>query len=565
MSNKEIIRALRLTASLLEMDDANPFKIRAYTGAVFQLEKTEAPVAGLPKADLLALGFTDSMAEKLIALAQTGSLPELDQLRAQIPPGVVDVLGVKGLGAKKVKTLWQDLGIESLHQLREACQSGQVAQLKGFGEKTQAAILQELDFKEANADKLLFAEAEPLALALEQAVANSGLVRQVALSGQMRQAAEVVDTVQLVAQVDQAGPTAPLRRFLDQWPGLRPTEADSSPFAWRGHLVDEKGQPGLKVEVRLTDEATYAGTWLLTSAAPAHVARAGLAQPARTGQHLTEAAIYQAAGLPWVPPELREGGFEIELAQQQKLPTLLEMSDLRGILHNHSTYSDGKHTLAEMAQACRDLGYEYLGISDHSQSAFYANGLTADRVKRQHEEIAALNAQLAPFRIFKGIEADILNDGALDYPDEVLASFDFIVASIHSNLRMDREKATQRLLRAVANPYTTILGHPTGRLLLRREGYPIDHEAILQACAQHGVVVEINANPWRLDLDWRWVRRAIELGVRLSINPDAHEREGYADMRYGVLVARKGGAERAHVLNALPQAQIAEFFRAKRP
>ncbi|HCB46883.1 MAG TPA: DNA polymerase/3'-5' exonuclease PolX, partial [Algoriphagus sp.] len=255
---------------------------------------------------------------------------------------------------------------------------------------------------------------------------------------------------------------------------------------------------------------------------------------------------------------------EVSLAKEQKIPTLLEEKDLKGILHNHSTYSDGKHSLRQMAEYCKELGYEYLGISDHSRTASYAGGLEIEKVQKQHEEIDQLNKELAPFKIFKGIESDILGDGSLDYPEDVLKSFDFIVSSVHSILNMDIKRATKRLLTAIENPYTTILGHPTGRLLLRREGYPIDHKTIIDACAKNKVVIEINANPWRLDLDWRWVRYAMDQGVMLSINPDAHEMDGYADMKYGVLVGRKGGLTKEMTLNALSLKEIQEYFDHKK-
>ena len=266
---------------------------------------------------------------------------------------------------------------------------------------------------------------------------------------------------------------------------------------------------------------------------------------------------------------MTEQGVEIAqisffLARENKIPVLLQDADLKGILHNHSTYSDGKHSLRQMAEHCKALGFEYLGISDHSRTASYAGGLEIEKVLKQHQEIDELNQELAPFRIFKGIESDILGDGSLDYPEEILASFDFIVSSVHSILNMDQKRATERLIRAISNPYTTILGHPTGRLLLRREGYPIDHKAVIDACAAHGVVIEINANPWRLDLDWRWVRYAMEQGVKLAINPDAHEMDGYEDMKYGVLVGRKGGLTKEMTLNALSGDEIASYFASRK-
>jgi DNA polymerase (family 10) len=262
---------------------------------------------------------------------------------------------------------------------------------------------------------------------------------------------------------------------------------------------------------------------------------------------------------------MREGLNEIEKASRQSIRyPLIETADLKGILHNHSTYSDGIHSLEEMAKACRDLGYEYLGICDHSKSAQYAGGLSIEKVIEQQEDILRLNTSMAPFKIFSGIESDILADGSLDYPDEILQRFDFIVASVHSGLRMDKEKATARLLKAIENPYTTILGHPTGRLLLSREGYPLDFEKILHSCAEHGVVVELNAHPYRLDLDWRWIDYAVSLGLQISINPDAHSTEGYADMYYGVCVARKGGLTPTNTFNTKNLTEITEWFKKRK-
>ncbi|HEX8350545.1 MAG TPA: PHP domain-containing protein, partial [Hymenobacter sp.] len=354
--------------------------------------------------------------------------------------------------------------------------------------------------------------------------------------------------------------------LLSSLEGLEADPARSGPFAWRGTATAS----GVKVEVYLVAKDDYTNQLFLLTGTEAHLTEPlPGAQPGQPGslrqllkreRFYQETAIYEKAGLQYVEPELREGLGEISLAKEHKIPRLLEDSDLRGSLHNHSTYSDGSHTLRQMAEWLRDNGYEYLGICDHSQAAHYANGLYPERVRQQQREIDQLNEELAPFRIFKGIESDILGDGALDYSPEVLASFDFIVASVHSNLKMDEQRATSRLLRAIENPYTTMLGHPTGRLLLRREGYPINYKAVIDACAKHNVIIEINANPWRLDLDWRWVRYALDQGVKLSINPDAHHTNGYADMRYGVMMGRKGGLTKEMTFNALSGEEMAAYF-----
>jgi DNA polymerase (family 10) len=352
--------------------------------------------------------------------------------------------------------------------------------------------------------------------------------------------------------------------------GVTPEPQRSGPFAWRGAATNS----GVKVEILFVSPADFTNQLFLNSAAEAHLSEpfadaqpgkpATLRQLVKKERFGQEADIYQKAGLQYVEPELREGLGELALAHEHKLPRLLENEDLRGSLHNHSTYSDGSHSLREMATFLRDQGYEYLGICDHSQAAHYANGLTPERVRQQQREVEELNTELAPFRIFKGIESDILSDGSLDYTPNVLETFDFVVASVHSNLRMDQQKATTRVLRAIENPYTTMLGHPTGRLLLRREGYPLDHKAVIDACAKHNVIIEINANPWRLDLDWRWVHYALEQGVMLSINPDAHHTNGYADMRYGVFMGRKGGLTKEMTFNTKSVAEAAEYFAQRK-
>jgi DNA polymerase (family 10) len=278
----------------------------------------------------------------------------------------------------------------------------------------------------------------------------------------------------------------------------------------------------------------------------------------------SEEEIYRSGGLQFIEPELREGLNEIDFARENKIPKLIELTDLKGILHNHSTYSDGMNSLKDMAEYCNELGYEYLGICDHSQSAFYAEGLKPERVFEQHLEIDELNKKLFPFKIFKGIESDILNDGSLDYTEDVLKTFDFIVASVHSNLKMNEEKATARLITAIENPYTTILGHPTGRLLLSRPGYPIDHKKVIDACAANGVVIELNAHPYRLDIDWRWIPYCLEKGVVISINPDAHEKHGYHDMYFGTCAARKGMLTKEMCFNALSLNEMEAHFSKRK-
>lgn len=558
LSNKDIINQFKKTAALLELHGANPFKVRAYSSAVFSLEKAEQPIAEADEQTLKDLGLSKGMLEKMEELKSQGSFGELDELVEKTPRGVIKMMEIKGLGPKKIRALWQDLQIESVEALLEAAEANKIATLKGFGKKTQDGIIEQIGFIQENASKLHLDKALDYAQKLKAYLEESGSVQRVELAGEVRRFSEVVETIELVTTAKQFNK---VRKALNDLPELAYHEQISGPFVWRGEVTENK----VPVAVHLTTEQNFAAKWFLLSSAPAHLAATveegkTLRQLALTESYADEKAIYQAANWGFVPAEMREGNGEIAHAKAQKPFELVEMKDLKGILHNHSTYSDGKNTLQEMAEHCRDLGYDYLGISDHSQSAFYANGLDAARIQKQHEEIEKLNETLAPFRIFKGIESDILNDGSLDYPEEVLASFDFIVASVHSGLKMDTEKATQRLLTAIKNPYTTILGHPTGRLLLKREGYPIDHQKVIDACAAEGVSIEINGNPWRLDLDWRWVRYALDKGVMISLNPDAHEIAGYQHMEFALSVGRKAGLTKEMTLNALPTDQLAAFF-----
>ncbi|RPD50193.1 DNA polymerase/3'-5' exonuclease PolX [Hymenobacter sediminis] len=569
MDNRALIRAFRLTAQLLELHEENPFKIRAYEGTVNALEQLSVPVADIERHGLPdRTGLSKTAAAKVAEMLDTGSFEELTRLLSITPPGVIELLNIKGIGPKKIRALWKELGIESPEQLRQAAENDEVSKLKGFGKKTQESILAALEFTSQSQGKLLYPQAEELAEDLARRVREVAGVEQAAVAGEVRRRLETVETVLLVVATTQP---AQVHELLDQLEGITPDARRSGPFAWRGTATTS----GVKVEIILATPANFTNQLLLHSAAEPHLSGAVL-EEARPGQPATlrqwlkreqfnsEQALYQRAGLQYVEPELREGLGELELARANKLPTLLTDADLRGSLHNHSTYSDGSHSLREMATFLRDQGYEYLGICDHSQAAHYANGLQPERVRQQQREIDELNQELAPFRIFKGIESDILSDGSLDYTPPVLETFDFIVASVHSNLKMDERKATARVLRAIENPYTTMLGHPTGRLLLRREGYPLDHKAVIDACAQHNVIIEINANPWRLDLDWRWVRYALDKGVQLSINPDAHHTNGYADMRYGVLMGRKGGLTKDMTFNTKSAEEVAAYFAQRK-
>ncbi|RDB04787.1 DNA polymerase/3'-5' exonuclease PolX [Runella aurantiaca] len=587
MSNDEIVEILELTTKLLELHDADTFKIRTYSSAAFNLSRlNDQELATLSTAALTQLpGVGKSMAAKIQEIVQTGRLNELEQLMAQTPVGVLEMFKIKGIGAKKIGTIWRQLGIDTIAGLQEACETGQIAKLKGFGESTQQKILASMAFLQSQMGKVRMDKAAILAELIRDELQK--YFSNVVITGEVARKNETVETIQLL--VGTESPVAAIRQ-INEIGWLLQNEKISSPFTWRGKIVDrstttelppqgeeveQKKTLEIQVEIVFVQPDKFESERFILESTEAH-----LSQPTVLGTSLlavaysssreeSAEAIYQKAGLPYVVPEMREGLGEFEWLTQHKNEDLITWDALRGILHNHSTYSDGKHSLEVMARYCQELGFEYLGIADHSQTASYANGLRADRVKLQHEEIDRLNQALAtnafkPFKVLKGIESDILGDGSLDYPEEVLKTFDYVVASVHSNLTMSLEKATGRLLAAIENPYTTILGHPTGRLLLAREGYPIDHKVIIEACARHGVVIEINASPWRLDLDWRWIRYCMDKGVMLSINPDAHQKEGYFDMYYGVNVARKGGLTKEMTFNALSLAEIEAYLEKRK-
>lgn len=567
MSNPEIVEILELTAKLMELHGADPFKIKGYSIAAFYLDKyKDGELQYMTQEELTKLqGIGKSTAGKIVEIVRTGTFPELEELLCNTPLGVMDMFNIKGIGPKKIAVLWRELGIDNLHELELACLNGSVAKLKGLGGSLQQKILDSLAFLKDQAGKLRMDKAEVVAKLIVDALKLT--FAEVEIAGDIRRKAEIVETIKVLVKTDSP---VQLQSVLAEIKFLVQDEKNSSPFIWRGKVEDF----AIHIEILAVKPERMVNELFLETAAEDHLgyptsAGSTVWKHAYFGAVDSEEGLYQNAGLPYIVPEMREGAGEFQWAENHTTGQLVTWDDLKGILHNHSTYSDGQNTLEQMAVFCQELGFEYLGIADHSQTATYAQGLKVEEVIKQHEEIAKLNSRFAaqnpekPFKILKGIESDILGDGSLDYPSEILASFDYIVASVHSNLTMSLEKATTRLLKAIENPYTTILGHPTGRLLLSREGYPIDHKAIIDACAEHQVVVEINASPWRLDLDWRWISYCIEKGVMLSINPDAHSREGYFDMHYGVAVARKGGLTKDMTFNALSLSDI-EIYLKKR-
>ena len=514
LTNKDVSRLLKETASLIELTGGNEFRARSFSSAARTIERLEEPVSTLIESDTLqdVRGIGAGLAAQIREIVQRGTFEVYDDLLSAIPPGLTDILRVKGLGAKKVRRIWQTLGITTLQELEEAAMIGHLADLDGFGVKTQENVLANLLLLKQYGSKRQYARAVIVAEPILERVRSMPGIDVAEYTGELRRKSEIVSSAAIVSGSDN--PKQSAEALSDMW------TLHIAEDAGRAHL-EGKLPDGLPLTIYVVPIEEFGSTlWRLTGSAD-HVA-AFEAEYGVAGAAADETDVYSRAGLPFIEPELREDLGELEAAKAGALPKLITENDLRGTLHNHSNYSDGAHSIRQMVGAAVSIGYSYYGVCDHSRSLAIANGLAIDRLKTQQAEIDQLNEDLArgdgpPFRIFKGTESDILDDGSLDYPPDVLASFDFVVASIHQGFNMTEAQATERLVRAIENPFTSILGHPTGRLLLRREGYPIDHARVIDACAENDVVIEINANPRRLDIDWRWVHRRVPGGSTLRL------------------------------------------------
>lgn len=550
MTNSDIADILKLYADLSELHNGNPFKIKSFAAASFRIDKMPEPLFGKSLQELEAMeGVGKSIAQKIHEICSANSFNELTELMEATPEGVRDIMRIKGIGPKKVAIIWKEIGVESIGELLYACKENRLAQFKGFGLKTQEAIIKQIEFIFVSANKFHYAKAYPVALKLLSILEEFETIEKVELSGEIKRNFEILTEIELiVASDDEAS-------FREEWLQFFGEEESEEQIKFEGYPI----------QLTIVHPDEFILKQFEKSSNAEHFKAIMARFEPKQNSLKNETEIYQAAGLPFIVSEYRENRGEIEKAIDNKLPILIEFTDLKGPLHNHSTWSDGLHTIETMANYCIEKGYEYLGMADHSKSAFYANGLSEEKVILQQAEIQKINQKYAgKFKIFAGIECDILYDGQMDYSNEILKTFDYVVASVHSILKMTEEKAMSRLIRAIENPYTTILGHPTGRLLLMREGYPIDHKKIIDACAANHVIMELNANPYRLDMDWRHIEYALNKGVMISINPDAHEVEGFNDMFFGVAVARKGGLYKEMCFNAQDMNYLSDYFKKKR-
>ena len=541
MDNYSISDNFSLLSKLMDIHGENSFKAKSFASAAFTIEKLPSPLKDIPRDEIFRIkGIGESTGKSILEMLDTQQCSLLNHYMEITPAGILEIMKIKGLGPKKIATIWKELEIESMGELLYACNENRLMLLKGFGAKTQESVRQNIEFYLSNRHRFLFAEVATTGQELEKQLQQLMAPAAVSLTGAFRRHSIIIDEIELLI----AAPADVVQQQLSTLPGFSLITANAGNLVWQ---LDEK----LKVITHCCDAANFAATLFNTTGSPAFIDKFNAAGGATFLHSATsEEAIFSAAGMDYIPPFLREGINELTLARNHQLPETIVSSDIKGIIHSHSNWSDGESSLEEMATAAKAQGFEYLVISDHSRTAFYANGLQIERILAQHAEIDELNKKLAPFRIFKSIESDILNDGALDYPDEILAKFDLVIASVHSNLKMTEEKAMARLLKAIENPYTTILGHMTGRLLLSRNGYPVDHKAIIDACAAHNVVIELNAHPRRLDIDWTWLHYALEKKVLISIDPDAHSIPGFQDIKYGTLAAQKGGITKANNLSS---------------
>jgi DNA polymerase (family 10) len=575
LDKRQVADALEETGNLLELRGGNPFEARAYHNASRTIAGLQDDLDELVRTGQLAEvpGLGKTLVLRISELVTTGRMAFHDELRAAVPPGLLAMLRIPGLGPKRIQQLHDQLGIATLEELRTAAEAGRIGGLPGFGEKTQQNILKGLAFVSEHMDHYLFPVAEHDAEAVAEALRALPQVVRLSIGGSLRRRKETVKDADMVASVARDEDRAAVMSALVGLPQVVDVTAQG----------DTKTsvilRPGIAMDLRLVtdDEYPYALHHFTGSkehnvalrtrahAQGTKINEYGLFRGEERIPVRDERELYQALGMRYIEPEMRENRGEIELALEGRLPTLVTETDLRGILHVHSTWSDGEASIREMAEAVLALGAQYLGICDHSKAASYAGGLTEERVRRQHEEIDRLNEELAGrLRLLKGTECDILKDGALDFDEQTLASFDFVIASIHSHFQLTPEEQTQRLLRALENPYTSILGHPTGRLLLQRSGYEPDMEAVIDRAGELSVAIELNCDPHRQDLDWRLHRRAVERGVLIPINPDAHSPAGLLNIRYGIGIARKGWLTPADVLNTRSAEELLTFFADQR-
>ncbi|MES1197976.1 MAG: helix-hairpin-helix domain-containing protein [Chitinophagaceae bacterium] len=542
MDNSAIADNFSLLAKLMDIHGENSFKTKTYAVAAFNIEKLPEQLKDMDPDKISSIkGIGQSVSEKIIEMLDTGELEILKEYLEKTPVGVVEMLNIKGIGPKKINIIWKEMEIESIGELLYACDENRLTRYKGFGEKTQKNVQEAINFYLQHQGSFLFAQIDSLFPQIKNYLEKLFSPEKVKITGAFRRQELIINELEFV--INESNEVVKPKFQTAQPPELLEENESSLLYLLKN---------GLKLRL-FTGNGNIVQRQFLTTGSLEFTEAFQKSFPSlkyNTPGTSEDESVFAEAKIQYIAPCLRESASIIDKAKKNQLPSLIQTGDIRSIIHSHSNWSDGVNTIEEMALECIKRGFEYLVISDHSKTAFYANGLSEERIREQHRYVDELNNKLKPFKIFKSIESDILNDGSLDYADKILNTFDLVIASVHSNLKMTQEKAMMRLLKAIENPFTTILGHMTGRLLLSRNGYPVDHKKIIEACVSNHVVIELNAHPRRLDIDWKFIDYAIEKGVLLSIDPDAHALDGYDDIKYGVLAAQKGGMTKENNLSS---------------
>ena len=557
MNNYLIAENFSLLGKLMDIHRENSFKAKTYAMAAYTIEKLPSPLAEMPVDKIFSIrGIGEATGKKIIEQIETGELQVLSEILEKTPPGVIEMLKIKGIGPKKIATIWKDLEVETLGELLYACNENRLMLYKGFGEKTQQNIKEGIEFYLGTLGSYLYQQIEQFATNVDVKMKALFSNETFIVTGAFRRQIEVIEKLEWVTTLNKTV----LIDFL--------TKHNFDLVDDDDNYASFVGKENVTLGFYCTNEAKLYQQLFITSCSDEFLYKWNETIGWQNGiTYQSEEEIFITNNIDFVPAFQRETADIIEGVKKYPLQEIIEPKNIKGIIHSHSKWSDGTNTLEEMAQAAIQQGYEYLVISDHSKTASYAQGLYVEKVMAQQQQIDELNPKIAPFKIFKSIESDILGDGSLDYEKAILKTFDIVIASIHSNLKMTEEKAMLRLLNAIENPYTSILGHMTGRLLLSRAGYPVNHAKIIDACAANNVVIELNAHPRRLDIDWRWIKQALDKNVLISINPDAHNIDGYADCKYGVLVAQKAGLMASQNLSSYNLEQFEAFVaeqKAKR-
>ena len=554
MDNYAIADQFSMLAKLMDIHGENSFKAKSYAVAAFTIEKLPQEIAGLSADKIFSIrGIGESVGKKIVELIEAGELKSLKEYISKTPEGVLEMMNIKGLGPKKINTLWKEYGIDTIDDLKTACFENRIAEKKGFGEKTQEKILESIQYQQENEGKYLYAQVIDFTELFTEKIKTAFPGEQIEITGEFRRHLEIIEKLEWVVTV----PFEALKKFL--------LKNDFTLVSENNNSITVSAEKTIQLQFYVTNEKEFAKYLLETSCSKEFLIAWQSSSYKKIEAAQTEKEIFEGAGLSFIPAFLRESASVLTKAKNKiDFSNLIQPNEIKGLIHSHSNWSDGAYTIEQMAEELIKMGFEYLVISDHSKAAYYANGLTEQRIKQQHEYIDELNHTLAPFKIYKSIECDILSDGSLDYNNKILSTFDLVIASIHSNLDMDEDKAMMRLMGAITNPYVTILGHMTGRRLLKRKGYPVDHKTIIDACSHHNVVIEINSSPQRLDVDWRWIDYALEKNLLLSINPDAHSLDEFQYIKYGALMGQKGGLTKEKNLSSFSKDAFDSFLQTNK-